>query len=110
MSENILPFSSTDYDKLDRKVFPTIRRRDKYGDIGTINEIRAGRRGNRDSLGKAEIIAKETITIEEIRGPFFQWDTNVDDDKLAYESINRFYQNPIEKDEPLTLYWNRWVE
>ena len=27
----------------------------------------------------------------------------------AEELINEFYQNPIEPDEELTLYWNRWV-
>lgn len=47
MSDNTLPFSSTEYDKLDMAVFPTIRRRDKYGEVGDVVTVRAGENGDR---------------------------------------------------------------
>lgn len=110
MSEGTLPFSSTEYDKLDHAVFPTIRRRDKYGDVGTVNEIHAGPKGNRRLLGTAEVIAKETVTLQEVNSQFFQFDTQSRTLEAAVDSINKFYTNPIADDEPLTLYWNKWVD
>jgi len=109
MSDGTLPFSTTDYDKLDRAVFPTIRRRDKYGDVGDVNTVVAGPRGDREPLGEAEIIAKETVAVRDIKGPFFWFDTQSSSNGEAYKSINKFYRNDIEPDEELTLYWNKWV-
>ena len=110
MSGGTLPFSDTDYDKLNHAVFPTLRRRDKYGSVGDVNTITHGSKGNRDELGQAEIIAKETVTLEELNWQFFKFDTQSETLEGAFESINSFYQNPIERDEELTLYWNRWVD
>lgn len=110
MTDGTLPFSETEYDKLDRAVFPTIRRRDKYGEVGDVNTITHGLQGDRDVIGKAEVIAKETVTLEELRGPFLRFDTQSDTDAQAVESINEFYRDPIGKVEPLTLYWNKWVD
>jgi len=110
MTDGTLPFSSTEYDKLEHAVFPTIRRRDKYGDVGDVNEIRAGERGSRVLLGTAEIVAKEMITLGELNRELFKYDTQSDAAGEAWESINKFYRNPIGEDEPLTLYWNRWVD
>jgi hypothetical protein len=104
-----LPFSSKEYDKLDRAVFPTIRRRDKYGDVGDVNTVIAGEKGDREVLGDAEIIAKEKVTLKELMGPFIWFDTQSYSDAAARTSINRFYQTPIEMEEELTLYWNKWV-
>jgi hypothetical protein len=104
-----LPFSHTDYDKLDRKVFPTVRRRDKFGDVGDINTVRVGARWDREDVGEAIIIAKETVTLQELTGPFIQFDTQSETTARALETINEFYRNPIEMDEELTLYWNKWV-
>jgi hypothetical protein len=105
-----LPFSHTDYDKLDRAVFPTVRRRDKYGDVGDVNTVRVGEYGDREAVGTAEIIAKETVPLEELMGPFLRFDTQSDTDAEALDTINEFYRNPIEMDEELTLYWNQWVD
>lgn len=110
MTDGTLPFSDTDYDKLHRAVFPTIRRRDKYGVVGDVNTIVHGEQGDREELGDAEIIAKETVTLAEIEGPFLRFDTQSDTDDEAYTSINKFYRKPIQRDEELTLYWNRWVD
>jgi len=110
MSNNTLPFSHSDYDKLTHPVFPTIRRRDKYGDVGTINDVEVGDYGNREVIGQAEIIAKETVTLDDLSDELFMWDTDSESVSEATESINEFYQNPIEPDEELTMYWNKWVD
>lgn len=110
MSDGTLPFSDADYSKLNHAVFPTIRRRDKYGNVGDVNTITHGPKRDREKLGEAEVIAKETITIEELNNQFFKFDTQTETLEGALSSINKFYQNPIELDEELTLYWNRWVD
>jgi len=104
-----LPFTHH-YDKLDREIFPTVRRRDKFGSVGTINAVEVGARGNREVIGGAKIIAKETVTLVDLMGPFIRFDTQSDTDAEALATINEFYRNPITMDEELTLYWNRWVE
>jgi hypothetical protein len=109
MTNGTLPFSDTDYDKLKHPVFPTIRRRDKYGDIGDVNTVTHGESGNRDELGRALIVGKETVTIKTMPEALFLWDTESDTFEDAYESINKFYQTPIAMDEELTMYWNKWV-
>jgi len=109
MTDGTLPFSETEYDKLNHAVFPTLRRRDKYGDVGDVNTVVHGPRGERDELGAAEVVAKETVTLEELNAQFFQFDTQSESWDAAYESINKFYQKDIQRDEELTLYWNRWV-
>jgi len=110
MSNGTLPFSSTEYDKLDHAVFPTIRRRDKYGDVGDVNEVRAGEKGRRVLLGTAEIIAKETVTVGSINTGLLLFDTDTNSEIDALELINSFYTNEVTRDEPLTLYWNRWLD
>lgn len=109
MSKGTLPFSSTDYDKLKHDVFPTIRRRDQYGDIGDVNTVVAGPRGKRQTLGQAEIIAKETATLKELNNQFLMFDTNTTDYSSAIELINSFYRDEIGENEELTIYWNRWT-
>jgi len=109
MSNKALPFSHTDYDKLQHPVFPTIRRRDKYGDVGDVRPVIVGSKGDRETWGEAEVIAKETVTIKELNDNFFCWDTQAREFDGAMESINKFYRNAITMDEELTLYWNRWV-
>lgn len=110
MTDGTLPFSDTDYSKLDRKVFPTIRRRDKYGDVGDVNDITHGPVGNRETIGRAEIVAKETVTLEELSDQFLMRDTESMSASESVISINSFYSKPIGSDEGLTLYWNRWVD
>jgi len=110
MTNGTLPFSSTEYDKLDHAVFPTIRRRDKYGDVGDVNEVRAGERGRRVLLGTAEIIAKEIVKVESLNKQLFKYDTNTNSKTSGLQLINSFYTNDISEDEPLTLYWNRWID
>ena len=56
MPDGELPFSH-EYAKHDRAVFPTIRRRDKFGDVGETVEVTA----DDEKLGDAEIVAKETV-------------------------------------------------
>lgn len=117
MTNGTLPFSHDDYDKLQHAVFPTLRRRDKYGEVGDVNEIMVGPKGDRESWGKAEIIAKETVEFRELPTSFLCWDTNVAIEETmpwvereeAFETINEFYRNDIEPDERITLYWNRWL-
>lgn len=110
MASETLPFSDTDYDKLDRAIFPTVRRRDKYGDVGDVRPVEYGPRGDREVIGRAEVLAKETVALTDLMGPFLRFDTQSDTDAAAVDSINEFYRNPIDSDEDLTLYWNGWVE
>jgi len=110
LTDGTLPFSSTEYDKLDYDVFPTIRRRDKYGRVGDVNEVKAGERGNRRLLGTAEIIAKETVTINSLNSELFKFDTDTNTVAQAQELVNQFYTDPIGKTESLTLYWSRWID
>jgi len=114
-----LPFSHTDYDKIQHPVFPTIRRRDKYGDVGDIREVIVGPKGDRDTWGKAKVIAKETVTPQELPTSFLCWDTDTEirpeknykpNRQRATDTLNEFYRNRIQIDEELTLYWNQWVE
>jgi hypothetical protein len=109
MTDGTLPFSHTDYDKLTHAVFPTLRRRDKYGSVGDVNEIMVGSKGNRESWGKAEIVAKETVTLAELPDALLMWDTESSTPPEAIKSINKFYRNDIQPQEEITLYWNRWV-
>jgi len=110
MTDGTLPFSSTEYDKLGYSVFPTIRRRDKYGDVGDVNEIRAGERGERITLGRAKIIGKDTVTVDGMNHRLLEFDTNATDMTEAWELLNSFYRNEIDPHETLTLYWNVWVD
>lgn len=110
MSKDTLPFSDTDYSKLSFRVFPTLRRRDKYGSVGEVNEIKKGPKGERVTIGKAQIVAKETKTLDELSTPFLCFDTESKHWDEAYQRLNRFYRKPIEPDEELTIYWNRWVD
>ncbi|MFW5905784.1 MAG: hypothetical protein ACOCUO_02965 [archaeon] len=105
MTNGTLPFTTTDYDKFKHPVFPTIRRRDKYGDVGDVNEVRV----DGHFIGTVEIVAKETVTIDELNEQLFQYDTDTATTDTAREYINGFYQRPIGDSEPLTMYWNRWV-
>ena len=99
-----------EYDKLDYMVFPTIRRRDKYGDVGDTNEVIAGPRGERRTLGRAEIIAKDTVTMASLNNQLFMFDTDTTHYDDAVNLINSFYSDDVENGEELTLYWNRWVD
>lgn len=105
----ILPFSETDYEKLQYDVFPTIRRRDKYGYEGELVTITHGKRGSRIELGTARIISKQTITLSELTNRFLCYDTQSRTLTESVESLNSFYQNAIDPEEELTLYWNQWV-
>lgn len=104
-----LPFSSY-YPKLQLYVFPTIRRRDKYGNIGGIKDIKIGQPNNRTHIGYSQIIEKHTVTLEEIDPRLLMYDTDSDSFDEAVKSINRFYRDPIEMDETLYMWWNRWIE
>jgi len=108
-----LPFSH-EYAKHDRVVFPTIRRRDKFGDVGDVVTVTA----DDEKLGDAEVVAKETVTFNDLS----TWllchdcdvskattDSDVDLREAAYSHINNFYRNSIGMSESLTMYWLRWV-
>lgn len=113
MTRDTLPFESRKpYSKLQFRVFPTIRRDDTHGDVGDINEITHGPDGNREALGMAEVIAKETICLTDDRftDNFFKFDTEAESWDHAYESLCGFYDTAIEPSEELTLYWNLWVD
>lgn len=116
-TQTVLPFSDKPYRKLDRDVFPTLRRRDQYGDRGDVVIVEHGPTYDREVIGQARIVAKETVMIEELPTAFLAYDTNVSAERCgptsrhkAHDSINSFYQNPIEPDERITLYWLLWEE
>jgi len=119
MPDGELPFSHG-YAKHDRVVFPTIRRRDKFGDVGDVVAVTVGQRGETDELGAAEIVAKETVQFRNLPTWLLCYDCEISPDSetpnlngdlraAAHDSLSGFYQNDIEMDEPLTMYWLRWV-
>lgn len=108
MTKVELPFSHQ-YPKLDYAVFPTIRRRDKYGTVGdTLTVVYSPNARRNEELGEASIIAKEKRSLTDMTTAFLCHDTNSDTFSGAVESINEFYRKPIEADEQLTLYWLKW--
>jgi len=119
MSDAELPFSH-EYAKHDRAVFPTIRRRDKFGDVGDVVTVTVGQRGETDKLGDAEIVAKETVQFRNLPTWLLCYDCEISPDSetpnrngdlraAAHDSLSSFYRNSIEMSEPLTMYWLRWV-
>jgi len=111
MTDGELPFSH-EYAKHDRAVFPTIRRRDKFGDVGETVEVTA----DGEKLGDAEVVAKETVRFGDLPTWLVCYDCDVDVSDwsgelrdAAYDHINNFYRISIGMDEPLTMYWLRWV-
>jgi len=114
MPDGELPFSH-EYAKHNRAVFPTIRRRDKFGDVGDVVTVT----GDNEKLGDAEVVAKETVQFRDLPTWLLCYDCDVarattdsgaDLREAAYDHINNFYRNSIEMDEPLTMYWLRWVD
>ena len=94
-----LPFSHQ-YEKLEHPVFPTIRRRDKYGEVGDRVTVTVGH----DKLCEAEIIAKEKRCIGNMSKEFLCYDTDTDSEEAAEGVLNSFYRNPIRVTEELTQY------
>lgn len=110
----VLPFSHRHYHKLRLAVFPTLRRRDKFGSVGDKVAINVGEQHKRDRAGEARIVAKETIAVRDLSTAFLCFDTETSvigsaRRAEARESLNSFYQTPIEDDEQITLYWLRWT-
>ena len=103
-----LPFSHA-YGKLNRSVFPTIRRRDKFGSVGDLVSVTLGERGNRENVGVAEIIGKESERWDALSDRFVTYDTDTENREGATKTINSFYRHPISDDEHLTIYWCKWV-
>ena len=111
MSRTELPFSSAHYSKHTFAVFPTIRRRDKYGDVGDVVDVVIGQdHTDRELAGTALIIAKEQTTLADLPDAFLMHDTETRTRREAEEYLQSFYQTPIEMDEALTLYWCRWTD
>ena len=105
-----LPFSHKGYTKLEMAVFPTVRRRDKYGDVGDTVSVEVGERGEREKWGEAEIVAKNEWLLGEIPDKFLLYDTESGIIGEARDSIQSFYRTPLEHDEPMTVYWLRWTD
>lgn len=108
-----LPFSDNEYDKLSLSVFPTLRRREKYGEEGDVVAITKGERRQRDYVGKAEVVSVEVVRPEHLNPNFLKYDTQTPERKttrVAKRELSSFYQNPIEWDEEIYLYWLKWVE
>lgn len=112
-SDTALPFSEEEYDKLHMAVFPTLRRRDKYGDVGDVVPIEKGKKGKREYIGDAVIVSKETVECSRLNPNFLKFDTQTPERKTARyakRSLSSFYKNPIEWGEEITLYWLKWVD
>jgi hypothetical protein len=102
---DVLPFSH-DYPKLHEKLFPTLRRRDKFGDVGDTVTVTV----DGEKVGAARIIAKETRAWKNMSTEFVTHDTDSEDRDAALDSINEFYRNPVEPSEELTQYVCIWLE
>lgn len=99
LSKDVLPFSNH-YEKLDHPVFPTIRRRDKYGEVG--DRVTVTVKG--ETLCEAEIIAKEQRCIGNMSTAFLCYDTDTETEQAAEDVLNSFYRTPIRVTEELTQY------
>lgn len=110
MPQNTLPFQDGSNSKLNFAVFPTVRREDKFGDVGTINDVED--RSEDEVIGQAQIVAKETVCLNDDRftDEFFAFDTDTRNFDEAFDSLCDCYDSAIEPDEELILYWNRWVD
>ena len=111
----MLPFSKH-YAKHERAVFPTIRRRDKFGNFGDFVIVVAGPRNDRERIGLAKIIEKETVTLADLPTPLLCYDCDVLELDTAFDvreearnHLDSFYRMGIEEDEDLTLYWLQWM-
>lgn len=62
-----------------------------------------------ETLGYAEIVAKEEARVEELDRYFFRYDTASETWEEAVESLNSHYHNEVHPEEPLMVYWFRWV-
>lgn len=106
-----LPFTH-EYTKLQRDVFPTIRRR-KQADVGALCQVRVGEPGDRQPIGVAKLVALEQLPLVAIPTALLAYDTDVEAEhpdarERALDELNQFYQNPLRDDEEVYLHWCRW--
>ena len=85
------------YPKLEHKIFPTIRRRDRYA-VGSTILIKEP-----EHQFEAKILIKFHKRLFQIPTPLLCYDTNTETREEAIELINSFYRNPLSDLEHLTI-------
>jgi len=105
---DVLAFSEQ-YHKLDRAVFPTLRRRTQ-AEEGALVEVRVGDPGDRQPIGIAEVLARERVRLEELSDELLVHDTGRAPRDAALYHLNGYYQNDLEPDENVYLHWCQWVD
>ena len=96
--------------KLYHAVFPTIRKTDNYPKNGAFVKVTLGEPGDRDHIGYARILARETFDLGYLLSdPFFLFDTGRAQYSSAKEVLQSFYQTELTEDTEFTVLWLRWV-
>lgn len=108
--ETVIPFSGKDYIKHKHPVFPTIRREDKFGDVGDVLTVEKDDGEDQWKMGKVEIVAKDKQYLLALSSQFLSFDTNLQTPAHAVRSIQSFYDDPIDPDEKFVIYWLKWVK
>lgn len=114
MTEDVMPFSHY-YKKFEHPLLCTIRRRDKYGDIGDKLPIKTNRKERGGYAGVFKIVGKEKRKLKNIPTKLLVYDTTTKakngdynkpkNRKEAIDFVNQFYRKPLEPDEELTIYF-----
>lgn len=105
---NRIPFDNPGAEKLEMRVFSTIRREDKFGGRSDILGVTDGNTG--EILGAAGVVEKETTTLAGIQPEFLMYDTGTKEWEEAVMALNSHYDEDIGMNEKLTIYWLRWYE
>jgi len=101
-----LPFSYL-YPKLMHPVFPTLRRHDRFGEVGESVEVMVKPTGY---SAEAQVLTKEKWRWMDMPDHLLTYDTDTETREEALEHINQWYQNHINRDEELNLYLLKWVD
>jgi len=101
-----VPFSYL-YPKLMHPVFPTLRRHDRFGEVGEPVEVMVK---PTCYSAEAEVVSKEQRKWVDMTTHLLTYDTDTETREEALEHINQWYQNPITPGEELNLYLLKWTE
>lgn len=92
------------YDKLDKPIFTTIRRYDKYK-AGEIYGVKVEGK----AAGLCQVLDKYKKKYKDIPISLLKYDTGEQRREDILDLFNSFYRNPVEDDEEMTILLLRWV-
>jgi len=107
MVKTEIHFEEAEHSKLDRAVFPTIRRSAKYGNTDHLLKVTAGEQ--QKTLGCAKVVRIEETTLASVPVSFLKYNTDELTFDTAVRSIRNHWPDEIESDETLFIYWLAWT-